>query len=119
MAVASKYVTRNEFEPVKTGVERLTIRMEVFAQDLHSLTLQVADLADNVDLRLDRLEGRMDGLEGRMERLEGRMDRIEGRMDRLEERMDRLEKAVVDLTKTVVDGNAAIMSALLRMAPRS
>jgi predicted nuclease with TOPRIM domain len=98
MAVASKYVTRKEFEPVKTGVDHLTIRMEVITYDLHSLRMQVADLADNVDVRFERLEERM--------------DRLEERMGRLEERMDRLEK-------TVVDGNAAIMSALLKMAPRS
>ena len=119
MAQSDKYITREEFEPVKNGLDRLSIRVEVITHDLHQLTNMVGDLAEAFDLRFDRLEARMDKLEDRMDRLEDRMDKLEQRFDKLEQRFDKLEQRFDKLEKTVVDGHAAILSAIMQLAPRA
>lgn len=104
MATPSKYVTREEFEPVKNGLERLNIRVEVISQDLYKLTLEVAELAESVNARFDAVDARFDGIDGRLDGIDGRLDGIDGRLDRLE--------------KTMIEGNAALMSAILKLSPR-
>lgn len=61
----SRYVTYEEFVPVKRQTEALTaqmqlltIRVEVLANDLHQLRLQVADIAEElVSLRREMNAG--------------------------------------------------------------
>lgn len=89
MRPASRYVTRAEFEPVKQGLERLTIRVEVLTNDVHTLTNRVADIAE--DLLALRTE------------MNERFRAIDVRFDRLE--------------KTIADGHAALLSAILRLSP--
>ena len=86
----ANYVTREEFNPVKEGLERLTIRVEVLTSDVHRLSQQVGDLAEDlVDLR---------------EEVNSRFDRVDGRFDGLE--------------KTISEGHAAIISVVMKLLPR-
>ncbi len=88
---ATKYVTREEFEPVKHAVERLSIRVEVLTNDVHQLTNRVADLAEKVDARFDQVDARL----------------------------EQVEVAITELKKSVRDGNAAIVSVLNQLMARS
>ena len=77
MAEETKYVTTEEFQPVKfdleklTGrVELLTIRVEVLSNDMHRLTHQVGDIAedlvafrDEMNVFRDEMNRRFTGLE--------------------------------------------------------
>jgi predicted nuclease with TOPRIM domain len=99
-AAAGKYVTREEFDSVKSELQKLIIRVEVLTQDLHRLTLAVGEFGE-----------RLVAIEGSIARLEERVDRLDVRVDRIEARLDSLEK-------TVTDGNAALMSAILTLGRR-
>ena len=95
MSQSAKYVTRGEFDPVKASLERLsdrvdhlTIRVDVLANELHHLTARVADLAEEMNARFDAVDARFDAVDARFDRLE----------------------------KAVADGNAALMSAILKLA---
>lgn len=101
-------VTREEFNPVKEGLERLTIRVEVLTSDVHRLSQQVGDLAEDlVDLR---------------EQMHSRFDEVDARFFAVDARFDVLTNEVngrfTSLEKTISDGNAAIISALMRLLPR-
>lgn len=83
----SKYVTYEEFQPVKMQTDALT-------NDLHKLTLQVGDIAEDLEKGFASLSQRIDDVEGR----------LSNRIDRLEKKID--------------DGHAAILSAIMQFAPR-
>jgi predicted nuclease with TOPRIM domain len=126
MSAAEQFVTKEEFEPMKADIQKLIIRVEVLTQDVHSLRLSLAAFVEAADARFDQLEARVDVLEPRFDKLEARFDKLEARFDKLEARFDKLEarfdklEARFDaLEKTVIDGNAALMSAILNLAPRT
>ncbi|MDP1823871.1 MAG: hypothetical protein Q8L48_11525 [Archangium sp.] len=91
----TKFVTREEFEPVKVGlekltarvdkltvrldmlttrVEELTIRVEVLSTDVHRLIHQVADIAEDLDKLRDEVNTRFDEVNARFETLTGQMN---------------------------------------------
>ena len=85
-----KYVTYEEFEPVKkrtdaltAQMQLLTIRVEVLANDLHQLRLQVADIAE--DLVSLRAEFRRE-----------------------------LNAGFAAMSKKIEEGNAALLAAIMR-----
>lgn len=93
-ATDPNYVTRSEFEQrhseTTQSMERLTIRVEVLTHDVHQLTNQVGDIAE--DLASLRAE--------------------------TETRFDQVDASVAALTKTVQDGHAAIISVLQQLIAR-
>ena len=97
----ANYVTREEFNPVKEGLERLTIRVEVLTSDVHRLSQQVGDLAEDlVDLR---------------EEVNSRFDRVDARFDSLTAEVNGRFGA---LEKTISEGHAAIISVVMKLLPR-
>lgn len=60
-------VSRQEFESVRTELQKLIIRVEVLTQDLHRLTIQVGDLAEAIDARFDKQESRIGAMETRFD----------------------------------------------------
>ena len=100
-SAASKYVTREEFTPVKDAVERLTIRVEVLTNDVHQLTNIVADLAEQQTQFREEVLGKFEASDGRMDKLEQRMT-----------------EGFAEMTKLIQDGNAAIMAVLQQAMSR-
>ena len=98
MSAAEQFVTKEEFEPMKADIQKLIIRVEVLTQDVHSLRLSLAAFVEATDARFDGLENRFDHLGARVDVLETRFDKLE---------------------KMVSDGNAALMSAILNLGPRT
>jgi tetrahydromethanopterin S-methyltransferase subunit G len=104
----ANYVTREEFNPVKEGLERLTIRVEVLTSDLHRLSQQVGDLAEDVVELREAMHARFDEVDARFFGVDARFDvltnEVNGRFTSLE--------------KTITDGHAAIISVLMKLLPR-
>lgn len=105
MSPAAKYVTQEEFQPVRVGLERLTIRVEVLTQDVHDLTLHVADVAEDLTELRTEMNARFEALSGEMNsRFEQMTSEVNSRFDAL--------------GKVVADGHAALLSAVLALGPR-
>jgi len=63
-------VSRQEFESVRTELQKLIIRVEVLTQDLHRLTIQVGDLAEAIDARFDAVDARFDKSDRRLDAMQ-------------------------------------------------
>lgn len=98
MAQAANVVSRQEFE-------RLTIRVEVLTNDVHRLTLTVADIAEDLASFRAETNARFESMEARLSK---KIDENNARVDGLEER----------LSKKIEDGQTAILSAIVALGRR-
>jgi DNA repair exonuclease SbcCD ATPase subunit len=84
-ATMEETVSRQEFESVRTELQKLIIRVEVLTQDLHRLTIQVGDLAEAIDARFDAIDSRFDATDARFDATDARFDQMERRLDAMQE----------------------------------
>ncbi len=92
--MATEFVTREEFDVLKAEHEKVAIRAEVLSEVVTELTRQLADLREEMNARFDAVDSRFDAVDSRFAVVDDRLSRLE---------------------KLVMDGNAALMSAILKL----
>lgn len=103
-AAEKKFATQSQLSELKDDVrsqdariERLAIRVEVISHDTTRILREVADLREEVNERFEGVEERFVG--------------VDQQFDAVNQRFDKLEKQIAD-------GNAALLSAILKLAKR-
>ena len=99
--MVTEFVTREEFDVLKAEHERVAIRAEVLSEVVTELTRQLADLREEMNARFDAVDSRFDAVDSRFDAVDSRFAGVDDRLSRLE--------------KLVMDGNAALMSAILKL----
>ena len=70
-------------------------------EELHRLSVAVAVLAEQTEARFDAMDARFDAMDARFDAMDARFDAL-----------------TVELTKRIADGNAAIISAVMKLGKR-
>lgn len=126
MSQEEKFVTHTEFDPVKRAVDTLTaqvqiltIRSEVLAHDIHRLTNQVADIAEDLGELRDEMKSEFSAVRVEIAalRTDLRGENAALRTD-LRGEIAALRGELTELAKLLSDGNAALLSAFMTLAPR-
>ena len=92
--MVTEFVTREEFDVLKAEHEKVAIRSEVLSEVVTELTRQLAFLSEEMNARFDAVDSRFDAVDSRFAGVDDRLSRLE---------------------KLVMDGNAALMSAILKL----
>lgn len=79
---------------MKTEMERLSVRLVVLTEGQHSLAKDFAALAEEMNERFDAVDARFDAVDARFDAL------------------------TTDLKKAIADGNAALISAVVKLGKR-
>ena len=99
------------------GAEPAGILMQELApQDGVATKTDVADLRNQLDVRMEGLDARMDRLDARMDRLDARMDRLDARMDRFDDRLHDLHGAIREQTRHFILASTGTMVTLTGVA---
>ena len=92
--MATEFVTREEFDVLKAEHEKVAIRAEVLSTVVTELTVEVADFREEMNVFRDEMYAFREDVKARFEGVDDRFTRLE---------------------KLVMDGNAALMSAILKL----